>query len=260
MAARWLGCPGASDADIAALEERIGHRLPPSLDTFLRISDGWRPEDHPVYRLAGTRDIDPHQNAHGLAEIFAEYLDEDASPQELLEAGMWHRAFRWTRRRTRRSSRASSRTAATARWPGSSRGSCGRGTATSAAARGRCCACTGGLSLTRGPLSGGCWSARGLPCFSPGPDRRGPVLQVSRGRRNPRGGPAPRRSDAPPGASLRRAARSSAVGSFSAARIHQVRLSPSSVVSVCGRAGRGGPGGGQSVSRRKLKTEESKRL
>ncbi|MCX4658050.1 SMI1/KNR4 family protein [Streptomyces uncialis] len=93
-AARWLGCPGASDADIAALEERIGHRLPPSLDTFLRISDGWRPEDHPVYRLAGTREIDPHENAHGLAEIFAEGLDEDASPQELLEAGMWHRAFR----------------------------------------------------------------------------------------------------------------------------------------------------------------------
>ncbi|MFI1869407.1 SMI1/KNR4 family protein [Streptomyces jumonjinensis] len=93
IAARWLGCPGASDADIAALEERIGHRLPPSLDTFLRISDGWRPADHPVYRLAGTRDIHPHGNAHGLAEIFGEHLDENASPQELLEAGMWHRAF-----------------------------------------------------------------------------------------------------------------------------------------------------------------------
>ncbi|MEU9603401.1 SMI1/KNR4 family protein [Streptomyces sp. NPDC048057] len=93
VAARWLGCPGASDADIAALEERIGHRLPPSLDSFLRISDGWRPADHPVYRLAGTQGIRPHHNADGLAEIFGEDLDENASPQELLEAGMWHRAF-----------------------------------------------------------------------------------------------------------------------------------------------------------------------
>ncbi|MGV9315781.1 SMI1/KNR4 family protein, partial [Streptomyces sp. NPDC003691] len=93
LAARWLGVPGASDADIAALEERIGHRLPPSLDTFLRISDGWQPADHPVYRLAGTRDIHPHRNALGLAEIFGELLHEDSSPQDLLESGMWHRAF-----------------------------------------------------------------------------------------------------------------------------------------------------------------------
>ncbi|MFI1018882.1 SMI1/KNR4 family protein [Streptomyces sp. NPDC020965] len=93
IATRWLGCPAASNTDIAVLEERIGHRLPPSLDTFLRISDGWLPADHPVYRLAGTRDIRPHGNADGLAEIFGEDLAEDASPQELLEAGMWHRAF-----------------------------------------------------------------------------------------------------------------------------------------------------------------------
>ncbi|MFI2209519.1 SMI1/KNR4 family protein [Streptomyces sp. NPDC020141] len=96
IAARWLGCPGASDADIAALEERIGHRLPPSLEAFLRISDGWRPMDHPVYRLAGTREIHPHNNAYDLAEVFEEvfeeHLDENAS-RHLLKAGMWHRAF-----------------------------------------------------------------------------------------------------------------------------------------------------------------------
>ncbi|MFE9663187.1 SMI1/KNR4 family protein [Streptomyces sp. NPDC005955] len=93
VVARWLGYSGASDAGIAALEERIGYRLPPSLETFLRISDGWRPADHPVYRLAGTQGFHPHRNAYGLAEIFGEHLDEDASPQELLEAGMWHRAL-----------------------------------------------------------------------------------------------------------------------------------------------------------------------
>ncbi|GAA2248521.1 SMI1/KNR4 family protein [Streptomyces amakusaensis] len=93
IAARWLGCPGASDADIAALEQRIGYRLPPSLGAFLRISDGWRPADHPVYRLAGTRDIHPHEDEWDLAEVFGEHLDEDASPQRLLEAGMWQRAF-----------------------------------------------------------------------------------------------------------------------------------------------------------------------
>ncbi len=40
--AGWLGFPPASEERIQALEERLGHRLPPSYRTFLTVSDGWR--------------------------------------------------------------------------------------------------------------------------------------------------------------------------------------------------------------------------
>jgi SMI1/KNR4 family protein SUKH-1 len=42
LSARWLGAPGATDADIQALEARLGVQLPPSYVAFLRFSNGWR--------------------------------------------------------------------------------------------------------------------------------------------------------------------------------------------------------------------------
>jgi hypothetical protein len=36
-----VGNPGASSLAIAAVEERIGHRLPPSYREFLALHDGW---------------------------------------------------------------------------------------------------------------------------------------------------------------------------------------------------------------------------
>jgi len=36
-----VGNPGASSVAIAAVEERIGHRLPPSYREFLALHDGW---------------------------------------------------------------------------------------------------------------------------------------------------------------------------------------------------------------------------
>lgn len=38
----WLGFPGASEAEIAALEERLEARLPPTYRAFLAVSNGWR--------------------------------------------------------------------------------------------------------------------------------------------------------------------------------------------------------------------------
>ena len=41
IASGWLGAPGAPEADVAALEGRLGLTLPPSYRTFLLTSNGW---------------------------------------------------------------------------------------------------------------------------------------------------------------------------------------------------------------------------
>ncbi|MFJ5774345.1 SMI1/KNR4 family protein [Streptomyces sp. NPDC093094] len=91
--ARWLGFPPASDERIAAMEERLGRRMPPSYREFLKVSDGWRHAGGFVWLLAGTDDARWHDDASGLAEIFEEYLDEDAGPEERQEADLWRRGL-----------------------------------------------------------------------------------------------------------------------------------------------------------------------
>lgn len=62
---QWLGRGGAGEAEIAALEERLGTTLPPSYRQFLSVSDGWNHvDDHngPLLATAGVgwlRDLDP---------------------------------------------------------------------------------------------------------------------------------------------------------------------------------------------------------
>ncbi|WP_327351145.1 SMI1/KNR4 family protein [Streptomyces sp. NBC_01304] len=41
LAAGWLGFEGASEQQLAAVERRLGMRLPPSYRAFLGASDGW---------------------------------------------------------------------------------------------------------------------------------------------------------------------------------------------------------------------------
>src|SRR5690349_17162943 len=65
--ARWLGFPGAPEERIADLEERLGHRLPPSYRTFLAVTDGWRHAGGFVWRLAGTGQVRWHQDEAGLS-------------------------------------------------------------------------------------------------------------------------------------------------------------------------------------------------
>ncbi|MDA2806031.1 SMI1/KNR4 family protein [Nocardiopsis suaedae] len=57
-AAGWLGHEGAGEERIAALEERLGTRLPPSLRTFLSVTDGWSHLGSFLYELRSTEDID----------------------------------------------------------------------------------------------------------------------------------------------------------------------------------------------------------
>ncbi|GAA2312731.1 SMI1/KNR4 family protein [Streptomyces hawaiiensis] len=91
--ARWLGFPPASEERIAAMEERLGRRMPPSYREFLAVTDGWRHAGGFVWLLAGTESAHWHANASGLAYSFDEYLDEDAGPEERREADIWRRGL-----------------------------------------------------------------------------------------------------------------------------------------------------------------------
>lgn len=90
---RWLGFPAAPEERIRALEERLGHRLPPSYRTFLAVSDGWRHAGGFVWVLAGTDGARWHEDSAGLSEYFPGELDDDSTPQDHLLAGMWGRAL-----------------------------------------------------------------------------------------------------------------------------------------------------------------------
>ncbi|MGW0767080.1 SMI1/KNR4 family protein [Streptomyces sp. NPDC002676] len=91
--ARWLGFPPASEERIAAMEERLDRRMPPSYREFLKVSDGWRHAGGFVWLLAGTEDARWHNDESGLADMFEEFLDEDAGPEERREADIWRRGL-----------------------------------------------------------------------------------------------------------------------------------------------------------------------
>lgn len=54
---RWLGYSPASEADVEALEERLGLRLPPSYRGFLLTTDGWRHAGEFVSKMRDTSNI-----------------------------------------------------------------------------------------------------------------------------------------------------------------------------------------------------------
>ncbi|MDX3310911.1 SMI1/KNR4 family protein [Streptomyces sp. NPDC054884] len=90
-----LGRPGADEAAIAAAEERLGRRLPPSYRAFLTASDGWRVDQTAgVYVLGCVADIGWFQDPHGLTPLYEQELGDDPREEEVLLAGMWQRALR----------------------------------------------------------------------------------------------------------------------------------------------------------------------
>ncbi|MDT7781693.1 MAG: hypothetical protein QOF58_112 [Pseudonocardiales bacterium] len=85
----WFGARPADERTIAATEQRLGTRLPPSLRSFLAVTDGWEgmvaffvDELLPCARIDWLRDC---ERGADLIEIYGEELDEDDEPDELLE-------------------------------------------------------------------------------------------------------------------------------------------------------------------------------
>ncbi|MGW7265924.1 SMI1/KNR4 family protein [Streptomyces sp. NPDC054842] len=90
-----LGGPGADEAAIAAAEERLGTRLPPSYRAFLAASDGWRVDQMAaVHQLGGAADIDWFRDPHGMSPLYEQQLDASSREEDVLLAGMWRRALR----------------------------------------------------------------------------------------------------------------------------------------------------------------------
>ncbi|GGV63877.1 cell wall assembly protein [Streptomyces longisporoflavus] len=89
------GSPGASEAEIAAAEKRLGLRLPPSYRQFLAVSDGWHVDQTAgVYQLGGVADIDWSRDPYDLTALYTENLDDDPREEDVLLAGMWARSLR----------------------------------------------------------------------------------------------------------------------------------------------------------------------
>ena len=55
---KWLGKPGATEAELALLEERLQQKLPPSYRSFLAASNGFGPIDYFIYDLYSTAEVD----------------------------------------------------------------------------------------------------------------------------------------------------------------------------------------------------------
>jgi hypothetical protein len=70
----WLGAPGASEAELAALESRLGTPLPPSYRSFLQASDGFIQPNVLVPRLLAAREVDWFRTRHqDTIDIWADY-------------------------------------------------------------------------------------------------------------------------------------------------------------------------------------------
>jgi hypothetical protein len=57
-AAKWLGKPGATEAELAQLEERLQQQLPPSYRSFLATSNGFGPISYFIYDLYAAAEVD----------------------------------------------------------------------------------------------------------------------------------------------------------------------------------------------------------
>ena len=89
-----LGRPGADEVAIAAAEERLGRRLPPSYREFLSASDGWHVDQMAgIYQLGGAADIDWFQDPYDMTPMYEENLGDNPREEDVLLAGMWQRAL-----------------------------------------------------------------------------------------------------------------------------------------------------------------------
>ncbi|GGV28793.1 cell wall assembly protein [Streptomyces griseoflavus] len=88
-----VAVPPAGEAEIAAAEERLGTRLPPSYRQFLGASNGWRLDGGSIYRLGGAHEIGWFGDPFDMTSIYERGLTERSTEQEVRLAGMWRRAL-----------------------------------------------------------------------------------------------------------------------------------------------------------------------
>ncbi|MGW7629439.1 SMI1/KNR4 family protein [Streptomyces griseoincarnatus] len=88
-----LACPPASEAEVADAERRLGTRLPPSYRGFLLASNGWSLRDDSIHQLGAAHEIGWFGDPFGMTPMYRESLDERATEQQVLLAGMWERAL-----------------------------------------------------------------------------------------------------------------------------------------------------------------------
>ncbi|MEU9860505.1 SMI1/KNR4 family protein [Streptomyces sp. NPDC047971] len=87
--------PGADETAIAAAEERLGRRLPPSYRAFLAVSDGWQVDQMAaIHELGGVEDIEWFGDPFDMTPMYERSLGDDPREEEVLLAGMWRRALR----------------------------------------------------------------------------------------------------------------------------------------------------------------------
>jgi hypothetical protein len=78
----WLGFPGASEVQIAAVEARLSIRLPPSYREFLKVSNGWRQTTPFIYRILAVEEVEWFAIRH--AEWIESFNQKFGSCQSLM--------------------------------------------------------------------------------------------------------------------------------------------------------------------------------
>ena len=75
----WLGSAGTGEEAIAALESRLGLRLPPSYRSFLQTTNGWGPTSFAVDRLLAAHEV--RRFAESEPEWVQAWSDNDEGPE-----------------------------------------------------------------------------------------------------------------------------------------------------------------------------------
>lgn len=73
---RWLGYAPAAEADVAAVEQRLGLRLPPSYRSFLLTTDGWRHAGEFVRKMRDTTNLGRLRDLEPSWESWADLITE----------------------------------------------------------------------------------------------------------------------------------------------------------------------------------------
>ncbi|MFE5026298.1 SMI1/KNR4 family protein [Streptomyces sp. NPDC056656] len=88
-AAGWLGFHGASEQQIAALEVRLGTRLPPSYRSFLAASDGWRHLGPFMEQIRTTETVGWCEEVDSLLwDMITDYDEEEPDGPQKMERGL----------------------------------------------------------------------------------------------------------------------------------------------------------------------------